>query len=68
MATVGPGGVVHMISRVMSLVECPESCKHLLKLLVRRGVRVEGCRDRVGSSDVKNLVGVRKKVEGCLVG
>lgn len=27
----------------------PESCKLLLVLLVRSGVRVEGCRDRVGS-------------------
>jgi hypothetical protein len=27
----------------------PESCKLLLMLLVRSGVRVEGCRDRVGS-------------------
>ena len=61
MATVGPGGVVHMISRVMSLVECPESCKHLLKLLVRRGVRVEGCRDRVGSSDVEEPCRCQKK-------
>jgi hypothetical protein len=35
---------------VPSWVVIPESCNRLLVLRVRSGVRVEGCRDRVGSS------------------
>jgi hypothetical protein len=45
----------------------PESCKCHLELLVRSSVRVEDCQDRVGLSGIKNLVCVKKKVEGCLV-
>ena len=45
----------HMFSSVTSSVVIPESCKHLLMLWVRRGVRVDGCRDRVGLLSVKNL-------------
>jgi hypothetical protein len=60
--------VRHVVGKVLKLAGLPESSKRCLKLLVRSGVSVEGCRDRVGSSGIKNLVGVKKKVEGCLIG
>ena len=41
-----------MFSKVASPTVSPESCKNLLVLWVRSGVRVEGCQDRVGSSRV----------------
>jgi hypothetical protein len=70
----GDGGTWRVSARVRRVVGkvsksagLPESCKRRLELLVRSGVRVEGCRDRVGSSGIKNLVCVKKKVEGCLV-
>ena len=59
--------VRHIVGKVSKSAGLPESCKRRLELLVRSGVRVEGCRDRVGSSGIKNLVCVKKKVEGCLV-
>jgi hypothetical protein len=59
--------VQRVVGRVSKSVGLPESCKHRLVLLVRSGVRVEGCRDRLGSLGIKNLVCVKKKVEGCLV-
>ena len=43
------------VSSVVNSVVIPESCKHLLMLWVRSGVRVDGCQDRVGSSSRKNL-------------
>jgi hypothetical protein len=59
--------VRRVVGRVSKSVGLPESCKRRLVLLVRSGVRVEGCRDRLGSLGIKNLVCVKKKVEGCLV-
>ena len=56
-----------VFGRVMSLMVSPESCKCLLVLWVKSGVRVEGCRDRVGSSRVMKLSVSKKKVEGSLV-
>jgi hypothetical protein len=50
-----------VIGRVTSSVGLPESCKRLLELLVRSGVRVEGCQDRVGSSDIEELCQCQKK-------
>jgi len=38
-----------VVGSVSNLAGWPESCKFLLELLVRSGMRVEGCRDRVGS-------------------
>jgi hypothetical protein len=49
---------------VSSSEEFPESCKRLLVLRVRSGVEVEGCRDRVDRREQKNVVFVKKKVEG----
>jgi hypothetical protein len=51
----------HVIGRVMSSVGFPESCKHLLELLVRSSVRVEGCQDRVGLSDIEEPCWCQKK-------
>ena len=48
---------------VSNSVMVPESCNCLLVLQVRSGMRVEGCRDRVGSLSVK-ILSVSKKVEG----
>ena len=56
-----------MFGSVTSSVVIPESCKHLLMLQVKSGVRVDGSQDRVGSSSVKNLSMSKKKVEGSLV-
>ena len=39
-----------VVGSVSNSAGWPESCKLLLVLLVRSGMRVEGCRDRVGSS------------------
>jgi hypothetical protein len=39
----GSARLRHVIGRVTSSVGFPESCKRLLELLVRSGVRVEGC-------------------------
>ena len=41
------------VCSVWNSVIFPESCKRLLVLLVRSGVRVEGCRDRVDSSGME---------------
>jgi hypothetical protein len=57
-----------VICRVTSSVGFPESCKCLLKLLVRSSVRVEGCQDRVGSSDVEEPCQCQKKVKGAWLG
>ena len=57
-----------MFGSVTSLVVVPESCKRLLVLRVRSGVRVDGCQDRVGSSSVKNLSLSKKKWKGAWLG
>jgi hypothetical protein len=57
----GSARLRRVIGRVTSSVGFPESCKRRLELLVRSGVRVEGCRDRVGSSDVEELCRCQKK-------
>jgi hypothetical protein len=38
-----------VVGSVSNSAGWPESCNFLLVLLVRSGMRVEGCRDRVGS-------------------
>ena len=58
----------HVFGSVTSSVVVPESCKRLLVLQVRSGVRVDGCRDRVGSSSVKNLSMSKKKWKGAWLG
>ena len=50
-----------VFSSVMSSVVIPESCKCLLVLWVRSGVRIDGCQDRVGSLSRKNLSLSKKK-------
>ena len=57
----GLGFCGHVFGRVASLTVSPESCKRLLVLWVRSGVRVEGCQDRVGSSRVMKLSVSKKK-------
>ena len=57
-----------MFGSVTSSVVVPESCKRLLMLWVRSGVRVDGCRDRVGLLSVKNLSMSKKKWKGALLG
>ena len=38
----------HVVGSVLNSADWPESCKLLLMLLVRSGMKVEGCQDRVG--------------------
>jgi hypothetical protein len=57
----GSARLCRVIGRVTSSVGFPESCKRRLKLLVRSGVRVEGCRDRVGSSGIEEPCRCQKK-------
>ena len=57
----GSARLRRVIGRVTSSVGFPESCKRRLELLVRSGVRVEGCRDRVGSSDIEEPCRCQKK-------
>ena len=65
----GLGFCRRMFSSVTSSTVSPESCKCLLILQVRSGVRAEGCRDRVGSSRVVKLsVSKKKKWKGAWLG
>ena len=57
-----------VLSDVLSLVVIPESSNHLLVLRVRSGVRVEGCRDRVGLLSVKRLLVSKKKWKDAWLG
>ena len=57
-----------VLSDVSSSVVIPESSNHLLVLRVRSGVRVEGCRDRVGSLSVKRLSVSKKKWKDAWLG
>ena len=50
-----------VFGKVSNSVMVPESCNCLLVLRVRSGMRVEGCRDRVGSLSVKKLLVSKKK-------
>jgi hypothetical protein len=50
-----------VFGKVSNSVMVPESRSRLLVLRVRSGVRVEGCRDRVGSLSVKKLSVSKKK-------
>ena len=50
-----------MFGKVSNSVIVPESCNCLLVPRVRSGMRVEGCRDRVGSLSVKKLSVSKKK-------
>ena len=60
-------GFRRVVSSVLSLVVIPDSCKHLLVLWVRSGVRVEGCRDKVGLLGIEECCQCQKKVEGSRV-
>ena len=50
-----------VVGSVWSSVRFPDSCKRLLVLRVSKGVRVEGCRDRVNLSDVEERCRCQKK-------
>ena len=58
---VGFGFHVCVFGKVSNSVMVPESCNCLLVLQVRSGMRVEGCRDRVGSLSVKELSVSKRK-------
>ena len=57
-------GFRHVVGSVLSLVVIPDSCKHLLVLQVRGGMRVEGCQDRMGSLRIEEHCQCQKKKSG----
>jgi hypothetical protein len=50
-----------VVGKISNSAGWPDFCKLLLVLLVRSGVRVEGCRDSVGSLDKEERCRCQKK-------